>query len=113
MSKRPKQPKSRELRETATRPAPSTPDAAAEVAAAAFERTYLPESIAVLLLCLTPVALVPIYYGLAVRRASAANHLTEAKAASELARIWFIFSVCFGVTANIALLGAYLISQKD
>jgi hypothetical protein len=82
-------------------------------AASPLARTYLPESIAVLVLCLTPVAIPAIYYGLAARRASSENNEAGAQSASEMARIWFIFSICFGVVANIAILGAYLISQKS
>jgi hypothetical protein len=76
-------------------------------------RTYLPESFLVTLLCLTPVAIPAIYYGFQVREASLANDQPKADAASELARIWFILSVCFGATANIAILCAYLISQQN
>jgi hypothetical protein len=78
----------------------------------ALARTYLPESFLVMLFCLTPVALPAIYYGFLVRQASQAGDQDKTEAASEMARIWFIFSVCFGVTANIAILGVYLVSQK-
>jgi hypothetical protein len=91
-------------------PAPS-PNAASLEQAESMPRTYLPESILALVLCLTPVALPAIYYGLAVRQWSHDDR-PKAEAASEQARIWFIFAICFGVTANIAILGAYLISQK-
>jgi hypothetical protein len=29
-----------------------------------------------------------------------------------MARIWFIFAICFGVVTNIAIVGGYLVSQK-
>jgi hypothetical protein len=91
--------------------APARSQDAAVEQAESMPRTYLPESILALVLCLTPVALPAIYYGLAVRQWSRDDR-PKAEAASEQARIWFIFSICFGVTANIAILGAYLISQK-
>ena len=76
-------------------------------------RTYLPESLLVMLLCLTPVAFPAIYYGFQVRQASEAGDQQKASAASEMAHIWFILSVGFGATANIAMLGFYLVSQKS
>lgn len=105
----------RELENPSPIRAPATTNAAVaaeESTASTLARTYLPESILVTLLCLTPVSIPAIYYGLQVRKASEAGDQQQAIAASELARIWFILAVGFGATANIALLGAYLISQK-
>lgn len=104
----------RDIDRQETRPAQAVSEnaAVADAAPALLARTYLPEAFLVTLLCLTPVAIPAIYYGFQVRQASEAGDQAKASAASELARIWFILSVCFGATANIAILGAYLISQK-
>jgi hypothetical protein len=116
MSKRSKQWKPRTEKASVSGQTPNAPASnevnAAGEAPSPLARTYLPESIAALVLGVTPVALPAIYYGLAVRRASRENNQAAAQTSSEMARIWFIFSICFGVVANIAILAAYLISQK-
>lgn len=83
-----------------------------EAADASPLRSYLPESLLVLLFCLTPVAIPAVLYALTARRRASEGNLAEARKVAESARVWFIFSVCYGVTINLAIIGAYLVLQK-